>query len=309
MNLRHLRYFIAVAEELNFTRAAERLHTVQPSLSAQIRRLEEIVGTPLFFRTKHNVELTAAGKSFLEDARKIEIDIDSAIERAVRKSRSEISELCIGYVSGLEDVIIPCIMTEMRHAFSDLEFRMTSSNDVELVAALRRQVVDVIFCAPIDPETLGDIASEVVFRMEMVAIYPAEFHLPDLPRIPVSMLVDKPFVQPLPAKYPHANRAVNEIAASEGVRFRTAGYADGALAAVNAVSCGLGFGLVPDFMTRNLPPSVIAKPLDLPNPPESPISLAYRRNDVRPAVKHFLTALHRYAREHGSEISTYKKRS
>jgi LysR family transcriptional regulator, hca operon transcriptional activator len=308
MDLRHLRYFIVVAEELNFTRAAERLHTVQPSLSSQIRRLEEIVGTPLLYRTKHYVELTPAGRSFLEDARKIVVEVDRSIERAIRCSHSDVGELCIGFVAGMEDVIIPRIMTQMQRKFPDIRFRLVSSNDAELIAALRRHVIDVIFCAPIeDPEIILDVVSEIVFRMEMVAIFPAEYDLAGLKRIPVQMLAEKPFIQPMPGKYSHADKSITEITVQSGIRFRTCGYADGALTAVNAVSSGLGFGLVPDFMTRKLPSSVIARPLDLPDPPQSPIAVAYRREDDLPALKHFLTILHDYVQEHELEISTFKK--
>jgi LysR family transcriptional regulator, hca operon transcriptional activator len=307
MDLRHLRYFIIVAEELNFTRAAERLHTAQPSLSAQIRRLEEIVGAPLFFRTKHSVELTPAGRSFLEDARRIVADVDRAIDRAIRTSRSEAGELVIGYVSGLEDVILPRIMARMQRSYPEIQLRLVSSNDTELTAALRRHMVDVIFCAPIeDPEIAMDVASEIVIHREMVVVYPAAFNLPDLERIPVALLADKPFIQPLPAKYSFADKSVNEVAASAGVRFKTCGYADGAIAALNSVICGMGFGLVPDFMTRNLPPTVVARPLDLPTPPESPVAVAHRRNDDSPALKHFLAMLHDLLREEAGEISTVR---
>jgi LysR family hca operon transcriptional activator len=310
MDLRHLRYFIVVAEELNFTRAAERLHTVQPSLSAQIRRLEEIVGTRLLHRTSHFVELTPAGRTFLEEARKIVDSIDRAIERTIRSAQSGGGELAIGFVSGLEGVIVPRIMSQMQRRYPEIQLHLISSTDAELIAALRRHMIDVVFSAPVeDPEVAPHIASEVVFRMELVAIYPTAYGLPSMERIPVTMLADKPFIQPMPKKYPYADKSIREIEMQTGVRFHIGNYADGALATVNAVGSGLGFGFVPDFMTRNLPPSVTATPLDLPDLPQSPIVVTYRPNDKLPSLKLFLSFLRDYVKEHELEISSIKRRS
>jgi len=308
MDLRHLRYFIVVAEELNFTRAAERLHTAQPSLSAQIRRLEEIVGTRLLYRTSHCVELTPAGRTFLEEARKIVADIERAIERTIRASQTNVGELSIGFVSGLEGVIVTRIMSQMQRQYPEIQFHLISSTDAELIAALRRQMIDVVFCAPIeDPEIAMDVASEIVFRMELVAVFPVDYGLGDFERVPVSKLADKPYIPPLPGKYLHAEKSIRDIEAQAGIRFRNTGYADGALATVNAVSSGMGFGLVPDFMTRTLPPSLIARPLDLPDPPQSPIVVAYRRNNELSSLKLFLTFLRDYVKEYGLEMSSIKR--
>jgi LysR family transcriptional regulator, hca operon transcriptional activator len=310
MDLRYLRYFIVVAEELNFTRAAERLHTVQPSLSSQIRRLEEIVGTRLLNRTRHSVELTPAGKTFLDEARKIVADIERAIERTIRSSQATVGELSIGFVSGLEGVVVPHIMLQMQRMYPDIQFHLISSTDTELIAALQRQVIDLVFCAPIDDsKLLQEIANELVFQMELVAIYPAEYGFPNLKRIPVSLLADKPFIQPMMGKYIHADKSIKEITSQSGVIFRTGSYADGALASVNAVSSGLGFSFVPDFMTRNLPPSVIARPLDILHPPQSPIVAAYRKDNTLPALKLFLGFLRNYIKEHGLEISSFKEKT
>src|ERR1017187_596346 len=108
MDLRYLRYCIAVAEECSFTRAAERLNTVQPSLSQQIKKLEdEIVGTPLLLRDKHHVELTAAGRVFLVEARAILAATERAIGLARCTARAEAGHLAIGFVAGAEGKVFP----------------------------------------------------------------------------------------------------------------------------------------------------------------------------------------------------------
>ena len=308
MDLRHLRYFITVAEELSFTRAAEKLNTVQPSLSAQIRRLEEMIGARLFYRSSHHVALTPAGATFLEEARRIVVDVDRAIERTLKSSRSNALDLSVGFVSGLEGVILPDLFSKMQVQNPEIRVSILSSTDSELLTTLRRHMIDVLFGAPIeDPEVAVEIASEVVFRMELVAIFPVGYGLEQFKRVPVSMLADKPMIWPMAGKYPFAERSYRETEAQAGVRFRVCGYADGALATVNAVISGAGFGLVPDFMTSKIPPSVLARPLDLPDPPQSPILVSYRRNDESPALKLFLAFLRDYVREHGSEVSSFKK--
>jgi LysR family transcriptional regulator, hca operon transcriptional activator len=308
MDLRLLRYYIAVAEELNFTRAAERLHTAQPSLSAQIRRLEDMVGTRLLERSSHHVELTAAGRTFLEEARKTLEGMDRAIERTLRSASSGGEGISIGFVSGLEEIIVPNIMAQMQRQYPETEFRLVSSTDTELLTSLRRKMLDIVFCAPLeDPEVDAELASEVVFRMELVAIYPSFYEFPPMERIPVSMLASKPFIGPMPKKYPFHEKTIRRIEAQSGVRFQIGNYADGALATVNAVDSGLGFGFVPDFMTRKLPPSITARPLDLSDLPQSPIVAVYRRSDDKPAVRLFLSFLRQYVKEHEVEVSTLKK--
>ena len=307
MDLRLLRYFIAVAEELNFTRAAERLHTAQPSLSAQIRRLEEMVGIRLLDRSSHHVELTLAGRTFLEEARKTLEGMDRAIERTLRSASSGGEGISIGFVSGLEEMIVPNIMAPVERQYPEIEFRLVSSTDAELLNSLRKKMLDVVFCAPVENmETEADLASEVVFRMELVAIYPSFYEFPPMERIPVSLLAGKPFIQPMPKRYPYHEKTIRRIEAQSGVRFQVGNYADGALATVNAVDSGLGFGFVPDFMTRKLPPSITVRPLELPDLPQSPIVAVYRRGDENPAVRLFLAFLRQYVKEHEREVSTLK---
>ena len=107
MELRHLRYFVAVAEELNFTRAAQRLNTAQPSLSQQIKQLEAHVGIPLLDRSKRHVALTAGGKVFLTEAREILAHIERAGQRAARAQQGKSTELVIGVVPAAEIKILP----------------------------------------------------------------------------------------------------------------------------------------------------------------------------------------------------------
>jgi len=114
MELRHLHYFIAVAEELNFSRAAERLHMAQPPLSQQIRQLEDELGFQLFHRTKRRVELTAAGQAFLLEAQQVLRSLEQAVETGRQASRGEVGQLAIGFVSSTAYNILPPVLKAFR---------------------------------------------------------------------------------------------------------------------------------------------------------------------------------------------------
>ncbi|HLH07342.1 MAG TPA: LysR family transcriptional regulator, partial [Terriglobales bacterium] len=133
MELRHLRCFVAVAEELNFTRAAKRLHTAQPWLSQQIIQLEEFVGTRLLERSKHEVQVTAAGRVFLRDCREILHKIDQSVELAVKVAHAEVGELSVGLSPPAEVLVMPQLphmMSEMRGVTAQLHCCMSTPQQI-----------------------------------------------------------------------------------------------------------------------------------------------------------------------------------
>ena len=144
MELRHLRYFVAVAEELNFTRAAERLYTSQPSLSEQIRNLEEEIGYPLLNRTRRKVELTEAGAVFLDDAREILQKVDEAVIRAGKAASQAREVLTIGFVPAAEVRIFPAVLPAFRAAFPQVDVVLRSLTSNEQEGAMARGELDLI---------------------------------------------------------------------------------------------------------------------------------------------------------------------
>jgi DNA-binding transcriptional LysR family regulator len=140
MELRHARYFVAVAEELNFRRAAERLHLAQPSLSTQIRLLEEDIRVQLLERDSHKVELTPAGRSFLEGCRRLLQDADNYIGTARRIARGESVPLSIGFVPSLAHGLLPSVLRLFRQRFPDVQLllsEMDSTAQIEQIAGNR----------------------------------------------------------------------------------------------------------------------------------------------------------------------------
>src|SRR6266850_2632606 len=146
MELRHLRYFVAVAEEGSLTDAAERrLHTSQPSLSRQIRDLEDEVGADLLSRSVHGVELTAAGKAFLDHARLALAQVDAAVEAAHRAAQPGKQTFAIGFQTGHEMNWLPRTMQVLRDELQNIEVTITSGYSPDLADALARGRLDLAF--------------------------------------------------------------------------------------------------------------------------------------------------------------------
>lgn len=292
MDQRYLRYFIAVAEELNFTRAAERLHTVQPSLSQQIRRLEDIVGTPLFFRERHRLELTEAGRIFLTESRDILQHTTRAITLARKAARAEAGHITIGFVSGAESRIFLLVLPVLREKYPEIRLSMRTLNEPDLLSALQDNTINLAFMAgPIeDPE----ITAETMYRQRLVAVLPAEHRLAKQDRVSVAELATMPFVQPSAVTVPSMAKFVASLAAQAGVQFRTSVDVADTLATLNAVRAGLGFAIMPDHSQEISMPSLAMKPLDLDPEPMFEQIVAYRMSDRLPALQFFLSLL----REH-----------
>jgi len=289
MDHRYLRYFIAVAEELNFTRAAERLHTVQPSLSQQIRRLEEIVGTPLFYRKKHRLQLTEAGRIFLQEPRTILQSTDRAITLARQAARAEAGFMTIGFVPGVEGEIFPRILPILRTKYPDIELSLRSLTSPQQMEALHDREINIGFLRP--PIDDPDVVSETVLREKIIAVIPANHPLAKLKRVPVRSLAALPFLEVARPAAPGLHDAAKEIAAQAGVTFNSILPADNVLMSLSEVASGLGFCLLPDNVRQILPPHVVARPLDCDPEPEFPLLVAYRKDDRVPAVAFFLSLL------------------
>jgi DNA-binding transcriptional LysR family regulator len=192
MELRHLRYFVAVAEELHFGRAAQRLFIAQPSLSIQIRALESAVGAPLLARTNRRVQLTAAGRVFLEGARRTLAEVDRAVYDAQRAQRGEIGQLSVGFVGSAAYEVLPRLLRAFRSAYPEVELRLQSMTTKEQLAALAERRLDVgLLRLPIEDPTL---AWRVVTKEPLVAVLPATHPLAGQATLPLAALADEPFI-------------------------------------------------------------------------------------------------------------------
>jgi LysR family hca operon transcriptional activator len=276
MDLRYLRYFIAVAEEMSLTRAAERLHTVQPSLSRQIRRLEEIVGTPLFNHDRRGLELTEAGRIFLGEAREILHQMNRSIMLARQGSRAEARHIAVGFISGNETQIFSRLLPPLRQRYPEMQLSYHAMSESALIVALEESEIDVAFLA--GPIEIPGIHSEVFLRQKIAVVLPSQHPLAKLKKISLAQLAAMPMVLPSSQNSPRYLNSIHAITAQAGVPFSSTVEFDNVLSALHAVRLGLGFGLLPEDQQEILPGSIVARPLDLDPQPTIDLLIAYRRD-------------------------------
>jgi LysR family hca operon transcriptional activator len=286
---RHLRYFIAVAEELNFTRAAERLHTVQPSLSAQIRKLEEDIGALLFERDKHHVALTAAGRVFLQEARAIQRNIEHAVFLTRQTARVEAGHITMGSIVGTDGKVLSHVLPALRGRHPEIQLSLRSMTNREQIEALQNREINIgLLRGPIDDPA---IVCETISQDTMLAVLPAGHSLAQLDRIPVSKLAKVPLVMVSRSDSASVHDITNRIAECAGEKFHVVLDTDNVVATLNAVGSALGFSLLPDYVRQILPANVISRPLDLDPQPKLDLLMAYRKEEKRASVTTFTTLI------------------
>jgi DNA-binding transcriptional LysR family regulator len=192
LELRHLRYFVAVAEELNFSRAAERLHMAQPPLSVAIRQLEQELGTKLLTRTTRDVRLTDAGAAFLDGARATLAELDRSIVQARRASSGELGRLRIAFSWGARFVTLPALGQAFRASYPEVGLLTEEMWNARMPAALKSRVVDL--AVAICPEVSGDLRYQTIRTERVIGLVNDDHRLAGDGKIALAMLADDPFV-------------------------------------------------------------------------------------------------------------------
>lgn len=296
VDVRRLRYFTAVAEELHFGRAAERLHIAQPALSRQIASLETAIGVQLFDRTRSNIHLTAAGEALLPRARDIMARVADAAWVARRAAAGAVGVIQVGFVGSATFSILPEIFNTYRAAFPDVELVLHAMNTAELRVALVERSIDVAFARPgvDDPE----IVSEVLQREPFVIALPENDPLARRDRIALSDLSMRPFV--LYPRHPRPSFADTILGLC-----RTAGFAPLVAqetleiqTALSLVSVGVGVSIVPQSTSLARRNGIAYRPLH-GDAPQTQLSLAYRRDNRSSVVAGFCALVRDGARERG----------
>ncbi len=194
MDLRHLRYFLAVAEELNFRRAAERLGIAQPPLSSQIHDLERELGVSLFRRTPKGAELTEAGAAFLAEVPAVFERVDRAVRMAQRGGRGEVGQLRVGYTGSTSfNAIVPNSLRQFRRAYPDVELAVEELNSLELLDRLVHHRVDAVFVRA-SREPRVNVAMLPLPPESMVVVVPAEHRLAGRQALELRELEGEPLI-------------------------------------------------------------------------------------------------------------------
>src|SRR5271165_2443353 len=221
MELRHLKYFIAVAEELHFTRAADRLHIAQPPLSQQIKQLEEELGAKLFERSKRQVKLTIAGKAALEEARRTIAQAKRVAIAARRAERGEVGELSVGFSSSAPYTMLPAIIRNFRTRFAHVKLTLHERSTEDQIALLRAGAIDAGFVrAPSAEEAVG-LAITPILREPLVAALPQGHRSRKQKQVAIGALKGEQFV--LPPRHAAPVLYDQIVGLCRRRRFRTAG--------------------------------------------------------------------------------------
>jgi DNA-binding transcriptional LysR family regulator len=249
MELRQLRYFVAVAEELHFRRAAERLHISQPPLSQQIRGLEEELGFPLLVRTRRRVELTPAGEAFLRDARTLLSELDGAVATARRIDAGQTGRLRINFVGSALLSIVPGTVERFRAARPGVAIELHERPTVDQLRAVRAGLADVgLVRPPIEDD--GELTVRTVLRERTVAALPAGHALAAGRRVPLRRLAAEPLVLFPRDQAPGYHDLLIDALAGAGVGPRVIQYAPEILTIIGLVAAGTGVSLVPASVSR-----------------------------------------------------------
>jgi DNA-binding transcriptional LysR family regulator len=215
--LRQLRYFVAVAEERNLTRAARRLHIAQQSLSQQIRTLETQLGVELFERSTRGVELTDVGAVLLREARPVLAQSERAVEAVRRAARGEQGELRVGFLSSLANYLMPPLVRVFRDRHPGVTLRAEEVTIASLVGGLREGAIDAALSRP---PLVDDLATEVVLREPVAAVLPEGHPLADREELTLADLADEPWVLTPRSSWPPWHRRYDEDFARAGYRPR-----------------------------------------------------------------------------------------
>ncbi|MBD3885272.1 LysR family transcriptional regulator [Phormidium tenue FACHB-886] len=294
MELRHLRYFITVAEELHFGRAADRLHMAQPPLSQQIRQLEAELGFQLFHRTKRSVQLTEAGQVFLADCQKILRQLDQAVRTGQQASRGELGQLAIGFVSSAAYSVLPPILQTFRATLPQVRLELHELTTDQQLQWMQDGRIDLGFVRP--PVEDEQFRLMTIFQEPLVVALPIAHPLVNQPQVSLAALASEAFIlfpRPLaPGLYDQIISLCQQAKFSpnvvqEAIQMQTI---------VSLVAAEIGIAIVPVSLQNLQRTGVVYKSL-LESTPQAAIALAWRTQDTSATAQRFLEVVQQVAQQ------------
>jgi DNA-binding transcriptional LysR family regulator len=284
-DLRRLRYFAAVAEELSFSRAAERLHMAQPPLSYHVRELESELGTKLLDRNRRRVRLTEAGAALLEEAHRLLAQAERTADTVRRVGKGEVGRVSFGFAASASNDVLPPFLLAFGRRYPGIRLTLQEMNPDQQVAALHERTIDVGLLYL--PFADGALESRVVRRAPLVAALPEGHPLAGEPQLAVGALSDEPFVLPPRYRVHGLYHLITETCRRAGFVPRAVQEAWLMQTLVGLVAGGMGVALVPASLQNLQRTGVVYKELQGPTP-EVEMGLVWRRDDASPVLKSFL---------------------
>lgn len=267
MELRHLRYFVAAAEEENISRAALKLHVSQPGVSRQIRDLENEIGVQLFERTAKSLKLTDAGKTLLNEARAVLQHVDEAVEKTRLVVSDTNSELFVGYAPSLTVQLLPPTLREFQKRFPKVRVALHDLSTEEMVAYLRSGKLHVALMVMPDRKMLRGLEFQDLASYSLRVAVPPDHPFAKLKSVSLSQIANEPLISYSQKEYPEYLRmlktlfAANKPAKSPASNLQIAGERDGVAEMVLAVESGEGIALLPECISCMVGPRLRLIPL------------------------------------------------
>jgi DNA-binding transcriptional LysR family regulator len=296
MELRHLRYFVTVAELQNFTRASTRLRVAQPALSRQIRDLEDELGAPLLERNSRGVRLTEAGAVFLPEAKAVLQRAAEAAQAVRAVVRGERGEIHVGYAPTPAVELLPCALHAFQNLAPGVRVTLHDLSTEEMLRGLHDGKLDL--CLMVRPATkaLRGLKFELLREYPMQVAVPRNHPFAKLKRVTREQLIGEPLVAYTRADYPEYHATLDDLFQSTGRKYRVAAEQDSASALLASVESGHGLAVVPASMAMLAGGRVKLRPLE-PAPKALAVGSVCRSQKLSPAAQKFLKA----AREVGKQ--------
>ncbi|MGN6507093.1 MAG: LysR family transcriptional regulator [Tepidisphaeraceae bacterium] len=297
MELRQLGYFLTIAEEMNFGRAAERLEVAQPALSRQIQGLERELGVALFDRTRRQIRLTPAGEAFRGEAQRLMSQADHARTVAQRAARGETGRVSVAFVGSVMYGPMPAAMRVFRQRFPSVQVALHEMETGLQGEALRAGQIDVgLLRAPLGEPLL---AAEVLLREPMIVALPTSHPLSRRDVVPLKALKDEPFVLFPRGRVPSFADQVVAACGAAGFQPSVSQEVTELQTGISLVAAGFGVCIVPKAVEKLRRPGLVFRALADPQPQTSLVA-TYRADNDSPALREFLRALRDHAADPGA---------
>jgi DNA-binding transcriptional LysR family regulator len=285
MEFQQLRYFVMVAEELHFGRAADRLHITQPALSKQIAKLEKEIGVALLIRTKRTVQLTSAGQVLLEQAKQLLFQTDAAVQLTRRTAHGEVGHLTIGFTETATYTVLPKLMQVFRHTHPNVELTMLELSTEAQVAALNDDKIDLAFLHP--PIDQRGLDLHPILEANFVVVLPQQHPLSQYERIVPEALTDESFIIHPRKEGPNLYDGFIQICQTAGFQPKIVKESISLQTRICLVVAGLGITFAPENLQFLVGNEVVCKPLE-----NCPIRLkfaaAWRQSSASSTLREFL---------------------
>jgi DNA-binding transcriptional LysR family regulator len=287
MELRHLKYFVAVAEELNFARAARRVHIAQPSLTKQIQQLEQELGFPLLYRTKKKVELLDTGHVLLDEAQRILRQAEKAIQSTQRTHAGQSGRLTIGFSSSAVPEVLPTLLREYHALYPSVVVDILEITTIKNAESLLESTMSVALIRSPTYLSREQFCFETIQRERFVVALPDSHPAAKQESIRIKILANEPLI--VPPRQPGWGYAdtIFQIFRDHGIVPRVEQEASGALAVVTLVAGGFGAALIPASLRNLRLPGVTYRPIK-GRCRTSDLTVVWRRDSRVSTVRAFL---------------------